>query len=203
MLALSVAHGWCCGQNNYVDEVIVMDDGSTDDTVEVPRSAGATVLRQGRNLGKGSAIQRILSEAKKMQLDVVRDADGQHGPGEIPCFIEAVSAGHDLVIGSRQAESHKTPAYPRFGQTVLLRGTRILTRARLTDSESGFRALSPRTIELLILKENGFATEVEMIAGGRRRDLRLRKHQLPISILQMVQPAIQFGNALAYFFESQ
>jgi len=90
----------------YVDEVIVIDDGSTDNTARVAELAGATVIRHNENRGKGAAIQSILTEAKKRNPDilVLLDADAQHDPNEIPVLIKPISKGFDLVIGSREAQ---------------------------------------------------------------------------------------------------
>ncbi len=165
----------------YVDEVIVVDDGSTDDTSEIARLAGATVLRNNENKGKGVALQRILAEAKKGLPDVLilLDADFQHNPDEIPHLIKPILEGSDLVIGSREAQSSKTPRYRRIGQKILLHSTRFLSGEKLTDSESGFRALSRRAISEIRLTENGFAVETEMIA--RATDEGLKITEVPIS----------------------
>ena len=165
----------------YVDEVIVVDDGSTDNTARVAELAGATVIRHAENRGKGTAIQSILAEAKKKNADVLvlLDADSQHDPNEIPALIKAVSEGFDLVIGSREAQKEKTATYRRIGQKVLFHSIRILSKNNISDSQSGFRALSPKAINELGLKEKGFAIESEMIA--RATDKNLRITEVPIS----------------------
>ena len=165
----------------HVDEVIVVDDGSTDNTAEVAALAGATVIRHAENRGKGAAIQSILAEAKKRNPDilVLLDADAQHDPNEIPVLIKPISEGFDLVIGSREAQKDKTPRYRRIGRKVLLRSTRLASKANISDSESGFRALSPKAINELDLKEKGFAIESEMIT--RAADKNLKITEVPIS----------------------
>jgi len=165
----------------YVDEVIVVDDGSTDNTARVAELAGATVIRHAENRGKGTAIQSILAEAKKRNPDtlVLLDADSQHNPNEIPTLIKPISEGFDLVIGSREAQKDKTPRYRRIGQKVVLRSTRLASKANISDSESGFRALSPKAINELELKANGFAIESEMITLAADKNLKIT--EVPIS----------------------
>jgi glycosyltransferase involved in cell wall biosynthesis len=165
----------------YVDEIIVVDDGSRDNTAKVAELAGATVIRHDKNRGKGAAIQSILAEAKKRNPDILilLDADSQHDPNEIPALIKAILEGSDLIIGSRETQKGKTPTYRRFGQKVLLRSTRLLTKNRLSDSESGFRALSSKAIDELKLKENGFAIESEMITDAADKNLKVA--EVPIS----------------------
>jgi len=165
----------------YVDEVIVIDDGSTDNTARVAELAGATVIRHNENRGKGAAIQSILTEAKKRNPDilVLLDADAQHDPNEIPVLIKPISKGFDLVIGSREAQDDKTPRYRRLGRKVLLHSARLASKANISDSESGFRALSPKAINDLELKANGFAVESEMITLAADKNLKIT--EVPIS----------------------
>ena len=165
----------------YANEVIVVDDGSTDNTATVAKLAGATVIRHNENRGKGTAIQSILAEAKRRNPDilVLLDADAQHDPNEIPILIKPISEGFDLVIGSREAQKDKTPRYRRIGKKVILRSTRLASKANISDSESGFRALSPKAIHDLELKANGFAVESEMITVAADKNLRIT--EVPIS----------------------
>jgi len=165
----------------YVDEVVVVDDGSTDNTARIAELAGATVIRHDENRGKGVAIQSILAEARKRNPDIVvlLDADSQHDPNEIPAFLKAILEGSDLVIGSRDAQKDRTRTYRRIGQKVLLRSTRLASKTNISDSESGFRALSPKAINELELKENGFAIESEMISCAADKNLKIT--EVPVS----------------------
>lgn len=170
----------------YADEVIVVDDGSTDNTARVAELAGATVIRHDENRGKGAAIQSIVAEARKRPPDilVLLDADSQHNPDEIPALIKPVSEGFDLVIGSREAQKDRTPTYRRIGQEVLLRSTRLISKHSVSDSQSGFRALSRRAIDELELREKGFAVESEMLAQAASKNLRIT--EVPISNIYTV-----------------
>ena len=168
----------------YADEVIVLDDGSTDNTSGIARLAGATVIRHEENKGKGAAVQSLLAEAKKKNPDalVILDADAQHNPDEIPNLLRPIISGDsDLVIGSRERQRSNIPLYRRIGQKVLLYAARILSRKRLSDSESGFRAFSPRAVAELELSQNGFAVETEMIAAAAEKGLTVT--EVPISVI--------------------
>jgi glycosyltransferase involved in cell wall biosynthesis len=165
----------------YVDEVIVVDDGSTDNTAHVAELAGAAVIRHPQNRGKGAAIQTILAEAKKRNPDVLvlLDADAQHNPNEIPSVVKPILEGFDLVIGSREAQEDKTPRYRRIGKKFIFRTSRFASGTNVYDSESGFRALSPQAIDKLHLEERGFAIESEMITRAAEKNLKIT--EVPIS----------------------
>jgi glycosyltransferase involved in cell wall biosynthesis len=167
----------------HATEVIVADDGSTDRTSEIARLAGATVIRHEQNRGKGAAVQAILAETRKRDADilVIIDADFQHDPDEIPSLVKAVLEGYDLVIGSRRLSRDRIPRYRRLGQRTLSYFTRVLAKSGISDSESGFRALSKKAISEIQLKESGFAVETEMISEATHRGLKLK--EVPISVI--------------------
>jgi glycosyltransferase involved in cell wall biosynthesis len=166
----------------YADEVIVVDDGSRDQTAQLAELAGATVVRHGQNQGYGSAIQSIMAEARKRNADilVIFDADAQHNPGEIPRLVEGIRAGADLVIGSREMGKSPTATYRRVGQRILSRMTRVASRTRLSDTESGFRAYSRKALDNLELKEKGMAVSSEIVTEAVAKGLRVA--EVPISV---------------------
>ncbi len=166
----------------YVDEVIVVDDGSQDHTADVARLAGATVIRHKQNKGYGASIQTLLAEAKKKNpsILVLLDADSQHEPDEIPQLIKPISEGFDLVIGSREQQKANIPRYRRIGQRVISYFSRILSGKKLSDSESGFRVFSKKAIAMLELRENGMAVSAETIANAAKNGLKIAER--PISI---------------------
>jgi len=166
----------------YADKIMVLDDGSNDGTAEISRMAGACIITHPENKGKGAAIQSIINEVRKEMPDVLIlvDADGQHNPDEIPRFIDAVLSGYDLVIGSRKLVKKSIPSYRRVGQKVLLFSNRFLTRKKITDSESGFRAFSRKAIAELELNQKGFAVESEMIAAAEDKNLKIT--EVPITV---------------------
>ena len=167
----------------YVDEVIVVDDGSTDQTADVAKLAGATVIQHKQNKGYGASIQTLLDEAKKKEPDILLllDADSQHDPDEIPHLIKAISEGFDLVIGSRELQRANIPRYRHVGQRVISYFSYILSRKKLSDSESGFRGFSKKAIASLELRENGMAISAETIADAAKKGLKITERPISIS----------------------
>jgi hypothetical protein len=166
----------------YVDEVIVVDDGSVDNTSGIAKLAGAIVVRHPENRGYGAAIKSIIAEAKKRVPDVlvILDADAQHNPQEIPHLISPIRDGFDIVIGSRRQQKNSIPLHRRIGQKVLLHSINVLSQKGISDSESGFRAFSGKAISVLELRENGMAISAETVAEAAKQGLRVA--EVPVSV---------------------
>jgi glycosyltransferase involved in cell wall biosynthesis len=167
----------------FVDEVVVVDDGSRDNTAGIASLAGADVVRHQKNLGYGAAIRSLLAEARKRDADalVILDADSQHDPQEIPNLLGPISRGYDFVVGSRQGQAGKIPFYRRLGQKVILNSLSVLSGKAIKDSECGFRAFSRKALSTLELKENGMAVSAETIAEATRCNLKVT--QVPVSVV--------------------
>ena len=167
----------------YADEVVVVDDGSSDRTSKVAELAGASVIRHGENKGYGATIQSILAQARERNADilVLLDADSQHDPEEISALTKAITEGYDLAIGSRKLRRRDIPAYRQIGQKVISYFTRILSRSKLSDTESGFRAFSRQAIAVLEPKEKGMAISAETVSEATAKGLRIA--EVPISAI--------------------
>jgi glycosyltransferase involved in cell wall biosynthesis len=168
----------------YVDRVIVVDDGSTDRTSEVARLAGADVIWLEQNTGKAYALLLGLKRARELncRAAIALDADGQHRTRDIPRLAaDAMSGDADLVIGSRFIEKKRNiPLYRMAGQKTLDIFTNVGTRQKVTDTQSGFRALSRKALAHLDFKSDGYNVESDMIAHFATNGLIIR--EIPIDV---------------------
>ena len=135
-------------------DVVVIDDGSTDETADVARKAGARVVSLPFNLGIGGAVQTGFKYAAEKGYDVAVqvDGDGQHRPDQIPILLDALrQEGIDVIIGSRFLSSggYTTSLVRRIGVHVFVLVNSILLKKRITDNTSGFRAYNRKAIEFL------------------------------------------------------
>jgi glycosyltransferase involved in cell wall biosynthesis len=169
------------GALRYVDEVVVADDGSIDNTARIAEAAGAKVLRHKVNRGYGAAIQTCLAYARNNGAGVlvVLDGDGQHRPDSIPRVVNPILQGEaDICIGSRfleQGHADKIPRYRRLGIGLITGLSNSHTRrsGRLKDTQSGFRAYSRNAIEMIDPVEVGMGASVEVLWDADRHGLRV------------------------------
>jgi len=170
----------------HVDKMVIVDDGSNDDTALIAEGLGAVVVKHERNLGYGAAIRSCFSAARDLKADVLvtLDADGQHDPDQISRLVEPVKAGlADIVVGSRfLKESEKThaPRYRQAGIRVLTRFTEAASRTQFTDAQSGFRAYSRKALEQIMPAEQGMGVSVEILMKAVEHNLRIL--EVPASV---------------------
>ncbi|MBB4687658.1 glycosyltransferase involved in cell wall biosynthesis [Amycolatopsis jiangsuensis] len=133
-------------------DILVVDDGSQDQTARIAREAGAEVARLAVNLGVGGAMRTGFRYAAARGYDVVVqvDADGQHDPEEVAALLKVLEEGADIAIGSRFAGkgSYRAVGPRKYAMVVLSFVFSRLARNKLTDVTSGFKAMGPRAIKL-------------------------------------------------------
>ena len=202
----------------YVDRVVVVDDGSSDKTVEISKLAGAEVISHPTNMGKGVALKTGFNAAKDSDIIVTLDGDGQHHTSDIPKILKPIIDGEaDIVNGSRYLNGNEenTPIYRRVGQTVLDKATNFNARSDLTDSQSGFRAFAKRTLPFFRFDQTGYGIESEMLIEASNAGLRIKEVEIgvrydvdssklnPVShgvgVLVKILQDMEFNRPLYYF----
>lgn len=174
------------GSRHHADKVLVIDDGSTDDTVPIAEALGALVICHETNRGYGGALQTIFATARQLGADelVIIDSDGQHDPKDIPRLLDELRAtGADVVIGSRFIEgaASRIPAYRKVGMKVLDNVTTMAGRGlAISDSQSGFRAYGRRAIEVIHPGDHGMSAGSEILI--QIGDHNLKVAEVPISV---------------------
>ncbi len=155
--------------------VVVVDDGSPDDTARVAAAAGAEVLRLPVNQGKGAAIRTGLKHllSEPFQYFLLLDADGQHDPAEIPRFLEAAANSKaGLIIGNRFADAKGMPLIRRCTNEFMSWQIGRHCGLRFPDSQCGFRLVERSLVRLLLNATSGFEFETEMILVAARHGFR-------------------------------
>jgi glycosyltransferase involved in cell wall biosynthesis len=165
--------------------VVVIDDGSTDETAAAAERAGAEVVRLPFNLGIGGAMQTGYQYALEHGFDlaVQVDGDGQHDPQELGKLIEPILDGSaDMAVGTRFAggASYRPPFARRIGIVVFARVVSLLVRQRVTDTTSGFRAVNRKGILLFASDYPHDYPEVETTVLVFRH--RLRMVEVPVAM---------------------
>lgn len=174
----------------YPVSVIVVDDGSSDDTASIAEAAGANVIKLEKNQGKGKALNAGFQTACLMDPDVIVtfDGDGQHLASDLPIVVQPVLNGQaDIVIGSRYMQpTSKVPLYREIGHTFFNLITRLSSGVPVTDSQSGYRAFSRKAYTSDVFHSTNFTVESEMQFLAKEYELKVV--EVPITIRYVDKP---------------
>lgn len=166
-------------------DIIVCNDGSTDLTAEIAEKMGVIVVNHPKNLGYGAGIRSIFLKAKELDIDILVtfDGDGQHRTEDISKIIEPILKGEaDIVIGSRFLNDDSTvPDYRKIGIKTITGLTNIVTKKKITDSQSGFRAYNKKAIQEITPSDYGMGVSTEILIKADKKSLKIT--EVPIIIL--------------------
>ncbi len=186
----------------YAD-LLVVNDGSLDDTAKLARQAGATVITLPVNLGIFDAVHTAFIYAMREGYDaaVQVDADGQHSPAEMPHILEPVVRGEaDVVIGSRHLEDrgYHTPLSRRMGMILFAMVTSALIGTKVTDTTCGFRAYSRQAIQAFASETSVEALDAVGLVILGRAGYRIMEVPTTVNVRLSGKSSINFLRSVIY-----
>ena len=190
------------------DNVVVVNDGSSDDTLTQLQASGATVISHCVNLGQGAALQTGFTFALQKGAQFVGsfDADGQHSPDDLLAMFRRLYEGEaDVVLGSRFLGSAiSMPFARRIALRVAVLFARISSRSPLSDLHNGIRALNRRAASTINITQNGMAHASEIVEQLMAGDLKVVEHPVTIAYtkysLQKGQKTVNAVNVITDLF---
>lgn len=167
-----------------LDKVVVVNDGSKDNTVKICNDRGVTVLSNERNGGKGSALKKgfkFMAE-NSVEFFLTIDSDLQHDVKYIPEFIKKYEeTGADIIVGNRLGDTSTMPVERIFSNRTTSLIVSLLAGCRIPDSQSGYRLIRTAVVQEVILTSDKFEMESEILIKAGRKKFRIES--LPISAL--------------------
>jgi len=165
--------------------IIVVDDGSKDQTAQIAEESGARIIKHKVNLGKGAALKTGCDAALKLNAEAMTliDADNQHNPEEIPKFIEKLEKGCDIVFGVRKTNglNKKMPLAMLIGNKILTKIINALLKINVTDTQSGFRAFTKEAYLKIKWSSSDYFVETEMLINSVNK--KLKYAEIPIETI--------------------
>jgi glycosyltransferase involved in cell wall biosynthesis len=157
-------------------DIIVIDDGSTDNTAESAKLSGVELIIHQHNKGKGAALRSGFDLALNKGCDAVItiDADGQHDPKYIPALADTMDNGHwDIVVGSRRNEFGRMSFARYLSNSITTTVVSILAGTRISDSQSGYRIISTSVLKSVKLKTSRYQMESELLIKAARQGFKI------------------------------
>ena len=167
----------------FVDQVIVYDDGSNDNTVSEAENAGAYVIKNQNNLGKGAALKELFKFARSTNVDIMVtiDADGQFVADEIPNLLKPIAEQKsDVVVGYRFDDKSEMPKYRKIGNEFLDKITNLAEDLGVRDTQSGFRSYSKKAINAISFTTDGFGADSEILISAAKNNLKITEEKVTV-----------------------
>ena len=168
---------------NYVDQVIVCDDGSSDLTAEYAKTAGAVVIKHEKNMGKGHAMKSLFKYARDVDADVIVtiDGDGQFLAEQIPRLLKPIlENSYDVVIGNRFSDDEEMPSYRKIGNKMLDKITKLAADLPFSDTQSGYRSYSKKAIQSINFSTSGFGVDSEILINAVDKGLKITESKVTV-----------------------
>lgn len=184
----------------YKYSLLVVNDGSTDNTVSVAKSKGAIVVSHSRNYGLAETFKTEMQKCIGLGADVIvhTDADGQYRAEDIPKLLAKLEEGHDLVLGSRFAgHIESMPLIKRIGNRLFSKVLSKLTRTKITDGQTGFRAFT-REVAMLPINSTYTYTQEQLMRAAKSK---MRIAEIPVYAKKTRESRLM-KNPLEYAFKS-
>lgn len=177
-------------------DVLVIDDGSTDDTGRIAQMHGARLITHIKNRGKGASLKRGFRHALREDYDavVVIDGDGQHNPEDVSRFIKAADdTGAELIVGNRMNDTAHMPLLRRLTNSCMSRLISRFSGQHIPDSQCGFRLIKRNVLENIRLISFNFEIESEILLAAAKK--RFKILSIPIKTIYQgeaskINPAI-------------
>lgn len=172
------------GVKKYLPDILVVDDGSGDDTAKAAAGERVEVLRHPQNLGKGAALKSGFQWALERSYDLVLtiDADGQHNPQLIPDFLAAYEKNRPgIIIGSRWSQAEGMKGLRRYFNRLARAAISACCAAPLEDSQSGFRLIEAQVLKKIKLTTNRYDAETELLIKAAKAGFAV--HTIPAPTL--------------------
>jgi glycosyltransferase involved in cell wall biosynthesis len=170
----------------HIQQVIVIDDGSHDDTVAYAEKAEALVIRHPHNLGKGAACRSGFHGAMKLNCDaiIMLDGDGQHAPSDLPKFIDTLKQNPErtgIVVGNRMSDTKDMPIARYLTNKTLSSLISLLAGTKIIDTQCGFRLIHRRVLEGVAYENNRYDAESEILVRAARAGFSIE--EIPVQTI--------------------
>jgi glycosyltransferase involved in cell wall biosynthesis len=183
----------------FTYKILVLNDGSTDKTVEIAKKHGAIVFSHRKNKGLANTFRQEMKQCLLLEGDVIihTDADGQYPAQYIPQFIKKIEKGSELVLGSRfTTGSYNGSFMKRIGNIIFAKVFSIMLHMKITDTTTGFRAFTKKVAKLPII--NTFTYTQEQLIRARTKKYKIDEIPIHARKIKTMRPSRLFNNSFEY-----
>jgi len=185
-------------ENKYDYEILVLDDGSKDNTVQIAKKKKAIVFSHPKNYGLAETFKTEIEKALELKADIIVhiDADHQYLPKEIPKLIDGIKKGYDLVLGSRfKGKIEHMPLIKRFGNKAFSRVISNISGLKISDAQTGFRAFTKEVARKINITSNHTYTQEQIIRAVKQK---FRIKEVPVYFAKRKGKSRLMSNPFSY-----